>query len=205
MNLRRFVPNLCAIAVIVCLAAGANCMVFGSLSPLHKFPYYSTCEQYTQKTAKPCPKYDPAYPVKSWEDPKPPAEDEDGMVTYTGLALAKDGKTTLLKEGKPYLKTFRIPSEMAGRVNISFKTTNPNDNRIDEANPKGEYQMPLRELQAGESLGLGFGAIPIVAAAGSAPAQTGGGSTAGFEASIRALADAIETLSAKMDLLLAVK
>jgi len=206
MNLRRFVPSLCAIAVIAVLAATANCMVFGSLAPLHQFPYYSTCDQYTAKTSKPCPAFDPAYPVKSWVDPNPPAPDEDGMVTYLGIALAKDGKTPLVKDGKPYLKPFKIPAELAGRVNIAFKTTSPSDNRVDTPNPKGEYQMPLRELQGAEQLGFGFGGIPIVQAAitmsSGGPVATGPLSSSA-DAAIQKLADLIEVLSAKLDLLIA--
>lgn len=185
-------------------------MIFGTLSSLHRFPYFATVDEFTAKTGLPAPfpPYDSNYPVKSWRDPAPPLADEDGMVTYLGIALAKDGRTPLLKDGKPYQKAFRVPVEIAARVNIAFKATDPKDNRVDDPTPKGEYQMPLRELQAGESLGLGFGGVPVVVTAGSSSAQsaqTGGTLPAAVGVALRELRDEIETISAKLDLLIAVK
>jgi len=193
------------------LSSIAGAMVFGSLASHHALPYYQTVERYKELTGKTAPAYDQAYPGKAWEDPNPPSQacttigqtgcvDEEGNAMYLGLALGKDGKTPLVRDGKPYLKAFKVPLAIAARVNIAPKYFDRNIPDIPQ--PMGEYQVPLRPLADDEEFAFGFGGIPKVQkkAAAAAPAS---GAPAASDELVKRLTDLIELLTQKVDLLIA--
>lgn len=147
-------------------------MIFGTLinvldqdnKPVRKlslFEYFQTKEAAEAAGFK--VEFDDSKPFKAWVAGVglfPP--DEDGMVTFNGVALAKDRKTPLVDStGKPFGKKFKVPAEELYKLNIPQKHTVGSD-IIDKPALLGEYQLPLSELQEGEFWDwVGFG-LPCV-------------------------------------------
>lgn len=198
---RRSAPFLAALAVLlfVLVAMPASAQNFGTLNSHYVFPVFQTCEDYFAKTGRTCPPFDATRKVKSWYDPSPPAADEDGNVSYLLLATAKDG-TPLVREGKPYQRTVLIPRSEAVSVNIPPKRF---DGTIPDVKTIGEWGVPMRALGAGEEFYIAWGGLPAIRQAGSTPTSGGGQSGPDVTTQLSAIQEAIEVLTAKVNLLLA--
>lgn len=146
-------------------------MIFGTLSnvideqnkPVRKlslFDYFQTKEDAESKGFK--VEFNENKPFKAWVAVGVFAPDEDDMVAFNGVALAKDRKTPLVDaKGKPFGKKFKVPFEDLFKLNIPQKHTVGSD-FIDKPAPFGEYQLPLSDLQDGEFWDwVGFG-LPCV-------------------------------------------
>jgi hypothetical protein len=146
-------------------------MIFGTLinvldqdnKPVRKlslFEYFQTKEAAEAAGFK--VEFDENKPFKAWVAVGQFTPDEDDMVAFSGVALAKDRKTPLVDaKGKPFGKKFKVPAEDLFKLNIPQKHTVGSD-VIDKPAPLGEYQLPLSELQDGEFWDfVGFG-LPCV-------------------------------------------
>lgn len=130
-----------------------------SVAPLFRFKVYQTREAAEAEGHKLAP-YTTERPVKSWIDLKPPSADEFGEITYLMLATTRNGCGDTALTGpdqKPYLRNYKMTPEEAAALNIPPKGDFP-----DKPQPKGEWNIPCRDLQANEVLGWGFGAVPVV-------------------------------------------
>ena len=91
--------------------------------------------------------YDENKPVKSWAmDKSLFTPDDEDNVLFLGVGLAKDHKTVLVSDGKPFMKPFKVPYEEVGKFNIPPKTAGVPDKPFFG----WEYQQPLQVLQSGE-------------------------------------------------------
>ncbi len=170
------------------------------IGSLYLFPVYQTREQYKQATGKDAPTWNPNAPAKSWLDPNPPAPDEDGDVRYLMLAMAADGRTPAVKDGRPYLRLTRVNFADAGAVNIPAKDFH--NSLIQDPGALSPFAaldvpVPCRELATDERLKFGFGATVQVEKVSETPAVVGGAVT---DPEVKQLLLAINS---KLDVLLA--
>lgn len=110
--------------------------------------YYSTVES-AQKVGLVVPPYDNKKPVKSWvyKGPLNIDPNDDEMVLFNGVAVAKDGSTPKVDaKGKPYGKTFRVPKTEVEVLNIPDRTLG----KYQDPQILGEYQLPLDSLAPDE-------------------------------------------------------
>lgn len=171
------------------------------LGSLYLFPVYQTREQYKAATGKDAPLWNPNKPVKSWEDTNAPVPDEDGDVRYLMLALAADGRTPAVKEGRPYLRLTRVKYADAVTVNIPEKEFH--NSLIQDAGALSPFAsldvpVPCRELAPHERLKFGFGATVQVEQIDKAPPPIDG--TPVVDSEVKQLLLAINS---KLDVLLA--
>ncbi len=133
-----------------------------SIQSLYLFPIYQTREAYKAATGKNTPTWNPAKPIKSWEDPNPPTADEDGNVQYLALALGADKVHPAVgPSGTPYLRKYSISREDATQVNIPPKDFSHQTDRPDPGSlsPMAaiEVFIPCRELSLDEELFFAWG------------------------------------------------
>lgn len=133
--------------------------IYGSMTPLHLFPYYQTREDYTAKTGKECPIFNPMLPVKHWEDPN--VFDREGgrpVVSYDVIAIHPTTNGILIDEyGKPYYEKMTMQTVHAAVVNIPPKRAGTPD-VVDPRTGRtyaGEVRMPLRPLNYDEEIIVG--------------------------------------------------
>lgn len=176
-------------------------MIFGSLVSHSIVRYFQTREAVSAAGLNPG-EFDLAKPAKHWivEDTKGYAPDEDGMVTFFGIALAKDGRTPRVDvTGNPYGANFKVPFEELTKFNIPDKKIG----ELPDAKVTKEYQLPLRSLAKDEKFAFtGFG-IPIVARISEVPPLPVGPpvvATSPLESKVDFLTDLVQ---AKFDLLFA--
>lgn len=168
----------------------------GSTAPLFRFKVYHTREA-AEADGHVLAPYSVENPVKSWADPKPPPADEFGDVTYLMIATTRNGCGDVAltgPDGKPYLRNYKMSREEASTLNIPPKGDFP-----DKPQPKGEWNVPCRPLNATEQLSWGFGGIPVVqdkATVSTAP-------TPGSPVDISQVMVALEEMGAKLDIVIA--
>jgi hypothetical protein len=171
-----------------------------SHSKLFQFQVYNTREAAEAAGHKP-PPYTQTKAVKSWVDPTPPTSDEYDEVEYVMLATDRQGRgevALLDSNGKPYLRKYRMPRSEAMTLNIPPKALD----KPDLPQPLGEWNVPCRALESDEELMLSFGGIPTLQKIGtSTPAPVGAIGVSSAE--IALLREAIETQSAKIDIVVA--
>jgi hypothetical protein len=119
--------------------------------------YFQTRED-AEKAGFKLEPYDNTKPVKSWVFRGAVTPNEDGEVSFNGIGLAKDRRTPLVKDGKPFMKAFKVPFDELEKLNIPPKTLG----KYQDPTLLGEFQLPLGELQEGEFFDwVGFG-LPCV-------------------------------------------
>jgi hypothetical protein len=124
-----------------------------TIQELYATKTYQTPEEYTMRTGKPCPPYNPQKPQKFWEDPGGKLGRRIGQyVQYEyGLIREADGWT---------IGPFIMPLADAERVNIP--PVGPTPPGADTS----VVPVPLvRGLNPDERLVTGFGGIPAIVSA----------------------------------------
>jgi hypothetical protein len=172
-----------------------------SHSKLFQFPVYNTREA-AEAAGNKVPPYTQTKAVKSWIDPNPPTADEYDEVEYTMLATDRQGRgdvALLDANGKPYLRKYRMPRSEAMTLNIPPKALD----KPDAAQPLGEWNVPCRALESTEEFSLGFGGTPIIQKIGTSTPPPAGSTGGVSSAEIASLREAIETQSAKLDIVIA--
>jgi hypothetical protein len=175
-------------------------MVFGSLKDIAICKYYQTREEIIAAGYSPG-EFDPNKPGKSWVlNPSNYTPDEDGFVTLTGIALAKDGRTPRVDiNGNPYFANFKVPFEDLDKFNVPEKKIG----QIPDQKVLREYQLPLRALFPDERLVFTMFGIPAVVKV--KPAESNPGVPVTSNQEVLEKLDAIyDMIAAKFDLVLAV-
>lgn len=117
------------------------------LSELYLFVVYDNPADYTAKTGKPCPVFDPTKSTKRWSRPMLPGEKAARYVgPFNILAINEaNGDALLNEEGKPYTEPVGFTAEAASAVNIPTPG-------FGSGAPLAEILCPVRDLAPEEEL-----------------------------------------------------
>ncbi len=121
-----------------------------SIGELHRFPTFSTPEDYRNATGLEAPPYDPGRPPKTWFDPGALASVRPTVLYDPVLATTIDGTPLADADGKPVLDVLALSREHAATVNI-WNTMSGHGVPTTPAVP-----IPLRPLKENEELFFSF-------------------------------------------------
>lgn len=131
-----------------------------SIQTLYLFPVYQTREDYRAKVGTEPPPFDPAKPVKCWQDTAAHANPRRKIVYDNVLAVADNGVPLVDGDGKPYFEPLLIDREDAGTVNIPVKDFS--GKQQEQPTVGVEVPVPVRALTPNEELVVGFGGLVTV-------------------------------------------